>query len=480
MARLLRSFPEVLILVKGIMTSIRSVCYTLVLLFVIVYMFAIAFVQLLSETDVGKDFFPNIASAGHTLILMGALFDGPADLVVELVKEGAIYALVFYVFVLFATLTVLNMLIGVLCEVVSVVANAEREAITIGLVKDGFKAILTSEIDEDNSGTIKKSEFQKILVVPAAVELLKSVDVDVVGLMELSDFIYEDPNAGWEDSADRELKFEELLEIILDLRGSNTAKVKHLITFRRFVQNTMEQLKDRLASPATPSRALSYSRSTSNVEGSGTPNHKSFQPERLCNVEEERPEAILAGTEMPEFGIHDMRDGVSSECVQQIGVIPIPDVAQVELEDRSASKPLQVGGVSIPQLKSLKSTLSQASTQGTSPRPVMPHATDPATVTDGRLFEEDFLVSAAKLNGALNAVRPQMSHLAVRLGPVESDAGSTPSSDEWTALSRQSNALCPEEEVTLRAALVRLDTAMADACTRLRRCYDPPVMKLEL
>lgn len=46
-----------------------------------------------------------------------------------------IFVFVFYIFILLAALTVMNMLIGVLCEVVSAVAATEKESITVQYVK---------------------------------------------------------------------------------------------------------------------------------------------------------------------------------------------------------------------------------------------------------------------------------------------------------------------------------------------------------
>jgi voltage-gated sodium channel len=67
--RLMRVVPELLILIKGMVKSIRSVCLTFVLLFIITYVFAILLKQLaepynLTGEPFGPDFFRSVP---HTM-----------------------------------------------------------------------------------------------------------------------------------------------------------------------------------------------------------------------------------------------------------------------------------------------------------------------------------------------------------------------------------------------------------------------------
>merc|ERR1719454_1643773 len=60
MGKLLRVMPELLIMLKGMKAATRSVFFTLLLLVVIMYVFAIAFVQLSDDTDVGASYFDTV------------------------------------------------------------------------------------------------------------------------------------------------------------------------------------------------------------------------------------------------------------------------------------------------------------------------------------------------------------------------------------------------------------------------------------
>merc|ERR1719199_1858592 len=54
MGKLLRVMPELMIMIKGMKAATRSVFFTLLLLIIIMYVFAIAFVQLADGTEVGS------------------------------------------------------------------------------------------------------------------------------------------------------------------------------------------------------------------------------------------------------------------------------------------------------------------------------------------------------------------------------------------------------------------------------------------
>merc|ERR1719261_1833076 len=78
-ARLLRSMPELLVLIKGMIAAIRSVFFTLLLLFLLLYVFAILFRQLTVDSTIGEEKFPAMMKTIQTLVLDGILFDGTGD-----------------------------------------------------------------------------------------------------------------------------------------------------------------------------------------------------------------------------------------------------------------------------------------------------------------------------------------------------------------------------------------------------------------
>jgi voltage-gated sodium channel len=228
MIRLLRAMPELLILLKGIGVAMRSVFFTLILLVIVIYVFAIAFTQMAADTPLEEGTFPGVIGSMKTLLLVGALPD-QADFVEELGEENLFMAFLGLVFILISTLTVLNMLVGVLCEVISVVSAVEKEQLTVQMVKSQLLGIMDNEkFDKDGNKCISKSEFEALLLMPEGARIIEGVGVDVVGLVDFMDDIFKDG---------LELSFPDFMELILQLRSQNQATVRDIIELRKLISH---------------------------------------------------------------------------------------------------------------------------------------------------------------------------------------------------------------------------------------------------
>jgi hypothetical protein len=236
MAKLLRAIPELIILIKGIAVASRSVCFTLLLLGIIIYFFAIVNRTLAADTDVGEMYFPSVPDAMMSLLMDGVLPD-QAQIVRDCSEESFILGIITLIFILLGTLTVMNMLVGVLCEVVSVVSSVEKETLTVGYVKMRLQSMF-GEWDTDGSMTISRPEFQRLLMMPEAAKIIHEIGVDVVGLVDFADFIFKD---------DRDLSFADFMECVLSFRGSNSSTVKDVVDLRKFVLSELTATKDELA-----------------------------------------------------------------------------------------------------------------------------------------------------------------------------------------------------------------------------------------
>mmetsp|Transcript_95664 Transcript_95664/g.275649 ORF Transcript_95664/g.275649 Transcript_95664/m.275649 type:complete len:693 (+) Transcript_95664:105-2183(+) len=255
MARLFRAMPELLILIKGMVAATRSVLFTLCLLAIILYVFGIAFRQLVGETVRNADgelYFGSVFTAMHTLLLDGTLMDGTGSVVKALARESFAYVAMFYLFILLAALTVMNMLIGVLCEVVTAVASTEKEQITVNYVKTQLqKAFHEGGLDKDKDGKISKEEFSRILEFPEAFRALEECGVDVMNLVDNIDFIFVDDSDD-DQIKERQLSFSDFMELVLSLRGCNTATVKDIVDLRKFICAANQRLREELRRPRIP------------------------------------------------------------------------------------------------------------------------------------------------------------------------------------------------------------------------------------
>jgi len=247
MAKLLRTMPELMLLIKGIVVATRSVFFTLALLAIIIYVFAIIFMQLAKDVpDLGlrRDFVPTsgnatvaeleylyfdrFGSSMHTLLFEAVLPD-LKDFMNEIMRGGWIFASTMMIFILLGSVTMMNMLVGVLVEVIKTVSEIEREQLEVSFVKKIFSDMITKmNLDADGDNRISKEEFDTLLSKPEAAKALLNIGVDVVGLVDYRDVLF-----GTE--GDMELSFAEFMEAILELRGTNSAKVKDIVDLRKFV-----------------------------------------------------------------------------------------------------------------------------------------------------------------------------------------------------------------------------------------------------
>lgn len=259
MGKLLRVMPELMIMIKGMKAATRSVFFTLVLLVVIMYVYAIALVQLSKDTEIGNRYFDAVPSGMYTLVIFGIFLDNVGMLTSAIEDEWVLGFLIFS-FILLGALTVMNMLVGVLCEVVSAVAATEQEEMLVTYVNEKISRVMLL-LDADGGGSISKKEFMQILENVEAVRCLNDVGVDVFALCDLADYIFEDDNC--ENDEEVELDFSRFMDVVLQLRGTNQATVRDIVDLRKFIRQAMKehynqtkQILEKLSEGAKASAAM--------------------------------------------------------------------------------------------------------------------------------------------------------------------------------------------------------------------------------
>jgi hypothetical protein len=235
LTKVFRTMPEVLIILKGISIAFRSVFFTLFMVTVVIYVFAILFRQLSDGMEIQEQYFGSVPQAMSTLLLQGTIPD-LADFFYSLSASSLLFAFTAGLFFLVASVLLMNMLVGVLVEVVNVVGEVEREQMAISFVKDRMeKLFYSAEIATTDDHKINEEEFIILLNHPLTIKALSSVDVDVIGLVDFSDFIFKDHI---------ELTFAEFMEMVLRLRGSNSCTVKDIVDLRLFLACELKNLEE--------------------------------------------------------------------------------------------------------------------------------------------------------------------------------------------------------------------------------------------
>jgi uncharacterized membrane protein (GlpM family) len=226
-------------MIKGIVTATTAVSYALGLLMLVDYVFAIAMVQLSSETEMGDEFFRSVPLAMYSLIIYGTFLDDLSYFADRVKAESTVCLVLGSIFVILASLTVMNMLIGVLCEVISAVAEEEREGMMVEKVHEKFGSIIKA-LDTNEDDRISWTEFRSIIVMPRAHDALESVGVDPLGMIDFAqDYFFE------EDGAEKKLTFDQFMDMVLDLRGAQEATLKDVMLLGRNVNKRIHEVKMR-------------------------------------------------------------------------------------------------------------------------------------------------------------------------------------------------------------------------------------------
>jgi len=233
--RLLHSVPELLILARGMLAGMRSVVAVFSLLLLIVYVFAITFTMMLSGTKFEHGVFETVPESMNTLLLQ-VLCGADAQFIKELLDVSIAYYLLYLAFLLVGNLTLMNMLIGILCDVVSNVAADSKEEVLMKEVKKQV-ARLAATLDMDSDGGIDKQEFENIVKDPELTATFIDLGVDVVGLVNFATFVYEQTD---------QLSYPDFELLTCQFRGKKIAEVQDIMDMRRYVTMELLSLESRL------------------------------------------------------------------------------------------------------------------------------------------------------------------------------------------------------------------------------------------
>merc|ERR1719456_2061136 len=190
----------------------------------LLYIFAIIFVQLSAGTQLQSTYFSSVLRSMYVLLIHGAFLDSFGSFLDDLGEESWFYQGVFLVFVLLAALMVMNLMIGVLCEVVSAVSAAEQEAIKIDAAKDVLRYHV-ERLDRDGDNLITREEFSEVVGNTDIVNALQELGLCAVTLLEVVDDIF----------AKGPHTVETFLESILRFRCSQPSTLKDIVDLRNHV-----------------------------------------------------------------------------------------------------------------------------------------------------------------------------------------------------------------------------------------------------
>eukprot|EP00928_Gymnodinium_smaydae_P023968 TRINITY_DN19560_c0_g1_i1.p1 TRINITY_DN19560_c0_g1~~TRINITY_DN19560_c0_g1_i1.p1 ORF type:complete len:405 (+),score=57.42 TRINITY_DN19560_c0_g1_i1:204-1418(+) len=242
--------PEMNILVKGLFVAAKSVFFVLCLLLMLVYAFSITLSYTLGGSDSHARYFPTVQSGMFTLLTIGLLPDH-AHILDQLQATSTFSVILFLVFLCLA-IAVIVLGLGVLCEVVSAVANQEKDNLVQKYVEEPFANVYTQLFGSKQE--ITKAEYLALIDHPTISPMLLALGVDMVSLVGLSDVIF----AGGGDGAkERTFDVKEFLPLAMrfaESRRAMSADVARLEGQLKATNARLARIEELLIGGITPTR----------------------------------------------------------------------------------------------------------------------------------------------------------------------------------------------------------------------------------
>merc|ERR1712217_333460 len=178
--------------------------------------------------------FDTVLEGMNCLVLDGVFDGGQAALAMKLLDIHWFYYVCIMVYFALTSLTIMNMLIGVVCEIVTRVAHAEAEVRGTLALRQSILEVL-STLDSDQSGRISAEEFHDLFHNHDGLRMLHKAGIDVVGLLECSEYIFVTGD---------EVPFDDLVDEVMLFRCDNPLTVRDAVDLRLFVMREFDKLLD--------------------------------------------------------------------------------------------------------------------------------------------------------------------------------------------------------------------------------------------
>jgi hypothetical protein len=230
MAKLVRKCPEVLVLVKAVGVASRTVMFVFLLIFVILYIFAVVFRQLTKGESIGDEWFPGVPASMNTLLLDGIMPTTAAWVHDISGADASLWPLLLF-FLILVSVILMNMLVGILVEIIGAVATAEKEGEIVALLSEKLQAATLREgladFELDPDLLISRDMFHDILRNDVVRKVLEDADVDVKALDILRHVVYDDVVPTTNSNGEDGIQFKDIIDITMDLRGHVPSNVKN-------------------------------------------------------------------------------------------------------------------------------------------------------------------------------------------------------------------------------------------------------------
>jgi voltage-gated sodium channel len=244
MVRLMRMIPELMTLMKGLVAALKNVSTNVLFQVGLWWIFGIIFTSIYRDPEaksteayltLHNDFFKDMGVSMVTLFVQGTIMDELSTVATLLRADNYIMLLLWFFFVLISSLTLLNMLIGVVTSVMAQIADEEESNIAIATATQTLEEVFAM-VDSDGSNSISLDEFNAKLEDPDSPMLQALLDIGIPEhrLYELGATIFEEKKGAGSEAND--LSFELFREKLLMLRPGTAVSIRDIQGLRRASQ----------------------------------------------------------------------------------------------------------------------------------------------------------------------------------------------------------------------------------------------------
>jgi voltage-gated sodium channel len=289
-ARLMKKVPELMIIVKGIGASARSVLSVSVLQILIVYVWSILFVTEYHEKAATEEgsldpagldgdpgagcvhyYFGSMSKSIFSLFVFGTILDDVTQVTDCIRQHGkdsnesyAMMLILFILFILVSSFTLLNMLIGILVEVVQATADREKTQAVEDQVKESMTSLFDS-LDVDGNGLVSEEEFMNMRDNESVSQALEDMDISDSHFNKYCEIFFQEANDTGGPPV--KLSFETVINMVLRLAPGNNVNALDFSLLQASIDNTQESLKERIANLHSMILALNKTSSNSRPQG---------------------------------------------------------------------------------------------------------------------------------------------------------------------------------------------------------------------
>jgi len=229
--RVMRFFRELRLMFFSITSSFRSLVWAMVMLLLIMYIFALSFIQgasmYIMETqpkdisfEVEESLFLHWTTVADALTTLFMAISGGTDWIAPLIAckaMGDLYHFLFLFYILFATVAVLNVLTGIFVDAALDAAQCDRDSVSATLEaaqREQARAgalFFTENKDGTAATSITKEEFEEHLNTNVLKSYFHQLDIDTSEAQWLFKQL--------DNSGDGEVSIDELKEGLMKLKG---------------------------------------------------------------------------------------------------------------------------------------------------------------------------------------------------------------------------------------------------------------------